>query len=373
MRNKMKNVSIMYLNVRGLKSKLESLKEIIDEQKPDIIALVETLLCENDAIELKNYEIIRNDREAGGGGVLIAIKKEMKSIVIEDGTCKETTDTLWIRIYNKKEDIRLGVIYNPQESKTTKEDLNKLYKNIEKQVQATIHSKQKLLIVGDFNCKIGTIIDGNKEEVTVGGKILRKMMTENKLTVVNSLKCTKGLWTREQGDSKSIIDFVITKTEDETDILNMIIDENKWMSPMRIIKKDGINTIVYSDHNVIKISINWTTGYTSESLGRDSKIMSTNGYRKYREHLKKIGISKIWKEDGDLQEKYERWDRLVKEIKEKYETRKKKNKGRKVSRQLRRCIREIKKDKHNRDIAETRIAILKEEILNEEKASFHQK
>ena len=89
-------------------------------------------------------------------------------------------------------------------------------------------------------------------------------------------------------------------------------------------KKDGINTIVYSDHNVIKISINWTTGYTSESLGRDSKIMSTNGYRKYREHLTKIGISKIWKEDGDLQEKYERWDRLVKEIKEKYETRKKK-------------------------------------------------
>ena len=64
MRNKMKNVSIMYPNIQGLKSKLESLKEIIDEQKPDIIALVETLLCENDAIELKNYEIIRNDREA---------------------------------------------------------------------------------------------------------------------------------------------------------------------------------------------------------------------------------------------------------------------------------------------------------------------
>ena len=62
------------------------------------------------------------------------------------------------------------------------------------------------------------------------------MMTENKLTVANSLKCTEGLWTREQGDSKSIIGFVITKTEDETDILNMIIDENKWVSPMKIKK-----------------------------------------------------------------------------------------------------------------------------------------
>ena len=116
----------------------------------------------------------------------------------------------------------------------------------------------------------------------------------------------------------------------------MMIDENKWMSPMRIVKKkDGINTIVYSDHiNVIKISINWTTGYNSESFGRDSKIMNTlNGYRKYREHLTKIRIIKIWKEEEDLQKKYERWDRLVKEIKEKYETRKKKNKGRKVNRQ----------------------------------------
>ena len=46
----------------------------------------------------------------------------MTSILIEDKTCKETTDTLWIRIYNTKEDIRLGVIYNPQGSKTTKED-----------------------------------------------------------------------------------------------------------------------------------------------------------------------------------------------------------------------------------------------------------
>ena len=49
----------MYINIRGLKSKLESFTEIIDKQKPDIIALVETLLCENDAVELENYETKR--------------------------------------------------------------------------------------------------------------------------------------------------------------------------------------------------------------------------------------------------------------------------------------------------------------------------
>ena len=106
----------------------------------------------------------------------------------------------------------------------------------------------------------------------------------------------------------------------------MIIDENKWMSPMGRIKKDLINTIVYSHHNVIKVSINWTTGYAREPSGRNSKIMITNGYRKYRKHLRKINISNIWKEDRNLQEKYDRWDRLVKEINEnmKQEKRRKK-------------------------------------------------
>ena len=46
-----------YNNNKTLKN-----KKIKKEQKTDIIALVETLLCENDAIELNNYETIRNDR-----------------------------------------------------------------------------------------------------------------------------------------------------------------------------------------------------------------------------------------------------------------------------------------------------------------------
>ena len=48
-----------------------------------------------------NWKIMKqNDRYAGGGGgVLIAIKKEMKSILIKDETCKETSDTLYIIHY----------------------------------------------------------------------------------------------------------------------------------------------------------------------------------------------------------------------------------------------------------------------------------
>lgn len=35
-------MKVCYINIRGLKSKLESLKEIIDIKQPDIVGIVET-------------------------------------------------------------------------------------------------------------------------------------------------------------------------------------------------------------------------------------------------------------------------------------------------------------------------------------------
>ena len=92
-----------------------------------------------------------------------------------------------------------------------------------------------MLIVGDFNCKIGTIIDGNKEEeVTVGGKILRKMMTENKLTVVSSLKCeedkdltTEHLLTCQRRDSRIFTEMDLEETKKEEILLTVNEIETK--------------------------------------------------------------------------------------------------------------------------------------------------
>ena len=55
-----KNFKIYYVNIRGIKSKLESLKQIINEQNPTVIAITETNLKENDDVEseLKSYKIL---------------------------------------------------------------------------------------------------------------------------------------------------------------------------------------------------------------------------------------------------------------------------------------------------------------------------
>ena len=80
---KIDNIRIYYINIRGIKSKIQTLKSIIKEEKPDIVGIVETMLDEKENINIEGYKIIRNDRNGEGGGVLIAVKEKLWNITIE--------------------------------------------------------------------------------------------------------------------------------------------------------------------------------------------------------------------------------------------------------------------------------------------------
>ena len=154
----MKDIKIFYLNVRGLKSKLKSLHEIIEDLCPDVIALVETMLDESDSVILDGYSVTRRDRKGGhGGGVMFAVKNELSGIVVDE-RISEITESMWMRIYTGREDIRMGVIYNPQECRTPKIELKKIYDEIEDEVKMANMMNQELILVGDLNCKVGSLV-----------------------------------------------------------------------------------------------------------------------------------------------------------------------------------------------------------------------
>ena len=66
---------LIYSNINHAKSKIESLKRIISEEKPAVIALVETKLAENDSIEIEGYESEPMNRDEHGGGIKILARK----------------------------------------------------------------------------------------------------------------------------------------------------------------------------------------------------------------------------------------------------------------------------------------------------------
>jgi exonuclease III len=165
-------MKIYYNNIRGVKSKINSLKEIIDDQKPHIICLSETLLGKEDNIEIKKYKFMYNSKKEGKGGIAIGIHEELfkKSILLEEKS--EEYEATWIRISNNDNiNVRIGTIYAPQESKTKKSVIEKMYNNIKMHKLEAEKRGEKIIISGDFNTKIGEYINGNKNEISKYGRL----------------------------------------------------------------------------------------------------------------------------------------------------------------------------------------------------------
>jgi hypothetical protein len=76
--NKVNKFSIFHLNINSLFSKLHHISELITKAKPDVLCLNETKIdssVPDSALHFYGYDILRRDRTARGGGVIIYVRK----------------------------------------------------------------------------------------------------------------------------------------------------------------------------------------------------------------------------------------------------------------------------------------------------------
>ena len=136
-------------------------------------------------------------------------------------------------------------------------------------------------------------------------------MEINNLNMINTNEHKrKGRWTREQGEERSIIDYVITSQENMGIIKNMEIDEEKQYRLYKIERQNKQIKKTYSDHNVILINVDFIS---PKNVSRKKKVITRNGNKKYKQIqiqnqtiIIKKEISKIL-ETGELQESYNTW------------------------------------------------------------------
>ena len=163
-KNRLIDFKIYYQNVRRLKSKIDFLVKAIDDYKQTLICLVETQLSKEKQIQIPGYKIFRNDGTNNSRGILIAINEKLKTVV-EVNREEEIGQTLWVLLKNQKTQVRMGVIYGPQENITPNSELKKFYESISDQVDIGKENNQQIIILGDFNAKIGNYIKNNKETI----------------------------------------------------------------------------------------------------------------------------------------------------------------------------------------------------------------
>ena len=132
----MKHSKIIYQNIRGMESKVDSLTELVEDQRPTIVCLVEIHLEKEEEIAIPVYETIyRNDETADSGGILVAVKDNIKTVTMQAHKQEQIGEGLWILIENEKTKLKLGLIYAPQENTTPNKELKKMHQDIKDQIE----------------------------------------------------------------------------------------------------------------------------------------------------------------------------------------------------------------------------------------------
>ena len=341
-----------------------------------IAGFAETMLEENDQIEIEGYKMIRNDRNKEGGGILFAVKREFEGVTVEVNRENKTEESLWI-VLGSRDKVRIGLVYAPQESRTQKKHLEAMYDRIKKEVQRAKANKEKIIIMGDLNCKIGEKIKGNGREVTKGGRLLLKLMEDEDMEVLNGLETCNGMWTRQENDKKSVLDYMIIQKSDIEKVSQVTIDENKLITPFRMVKKDGKVCTVYSDHNAMTCCIKWKD--KNSIYEKRKKVMTKKGYEEFEKRISEMKVSKIWKKQGKLQVLYDEWNDCIMKEKMKCEKKERKKSNTKLMRKLITTKRKLKKDlsfivdKHEQNMIKRRCKLISMHIVEENEKQYVKK
>ena len=349
-KNSMQKFVVMLNNVRGAKSKQDAIKRIMQEHSPVMLALVETKLRDGEPFEIEGYNIIRVDRRGEGGGVLIGYKNKLNNMVTVVRKEREDCEIVWVKLDNKKVRARIGVVYMPQENVPLR-IIKRIYDTIMEEIEEAIQQGEKLILLGDLNCKIGEEIEGNKPEVSKGGKVLLQMVKKYNLVIVNKTEKCKGLWTREENGQQSVVDYMIIRKEHEADVDEMAIDEHKELTPYRM---EGEN-IIYTDHHMISTTFNM---YYSEKARMQQKYISSRGYKKFKSKIREEKISEELTKKN-FNRSYDIWSNKVLQIVDKYsETRKKKSQW-KVNRHLMKAKKMVNRELRCQNLSDEKVKILK--------------
>ena len=190
---------------------------ILFETEPDIAAFVETNLKTQEKIAISGSTWVgksRQHKEGGGGGYFIKNSIKNSSSVEPDNNT--TTEILWIKLKLKgQENLFIGVLYGKQESKHCRKELEEGYEVIEISVYSYTKTNNKIILVGDFNGKIGNDENGitnGDTSITANGRRVRSMVRTLNMDILNKHAKCEGKWTRvntKNCNEKSIIDYAI--------------------------------------------------------------------------------------------------------------------------------------------------------------------
>ena len=207
-------ISIVHINIRGLKSKIRDISSLVEDIHFDIMIFSETKLCNQEKRLIQGYKSHCLNRTTRAGGVAIYYKENMDvKIVKKNAEC----ETLWVKVKGRKDDLIIGGIYSPCEGNVSKTEISNFVRELEKDfMEIKVNETNNILMLGDMNAHVGNDdqgINGNHDKIGTNGKEYRRFWRERELILCNNTEKCKGKWTRVDKNSKTILDLTVATTE----------------------------------------------------------------------------------------------------------------------------------------------------------------
>ena len=144
--------------------------------------------------------------------------------------------------------------------------------------------------------------------MTKRGRQIIKLVDKKDMVILNEeSELCKGLWTKEQGKEKSVIDCVIINKDNLQKIRKVIIDENKELATYRTECQQDQVRKTYSEHNGVLLDIDYVTKLESS---KQIYFITKKGYKEYKNILRQENVTKII-QNQNLQESYTKWTNAV--------------------------------------------------------------
>ena len=142
-----KALSIIYFNARSHMPKMDALCVLVESNRPDVICIVESWLCNDitdNEIDIPGYNVHRLDRNRRGGGIVMYTNENLVVNAISNLPSNLEFFAVSIRCLNHK--LCLGIFYCPPSSPSS------IFDTFSQSLETLdISQFSNFVCVGDFN------------------------------------------------------------------------------------------------------------------------------------------------------------------------------------------------------------------------------
>ena len=251
------SLNASFLNVDGLSEvKLEEVTSTVLSTSPDIFFLLETKRREEEIgidISVPGYELSEIKRsdvsgDRAGGGIAVYTKSNAGLLFKQHNPAIANADLefvqnerFWVTIDSLQCKTAIcGVYMGCQLPRDNHGDWNDgIYWVLRQECESLRSSGYRIIVLGDMNGHIGDQpgrgISGNNPDINRNGERFLSFLRDCDLRHLNgelrvpgdtASKICSGLWTRQRGNSRSILDYASISAEYASTVVSMTVDDS---------------------------------------------------------------------------------------------------------------------------------------------------